>query len=283
MKNTLLKSPIWFACLLLVYSCQKDSNGEINETTVITNVSYGSEPLQKMDVYLPAKRSADTTKVLIALHGGAWSEGDKSDFNGYIAALQQRIPGYAIFNINYRLAAGSSNLFPAQENDVKAALEFIYSKRAEYKISDKFALLGASAGAHLAMLQGYKYTAPVKPKAIVSFFGPGDLVALYGSQPLAAVLLTNVTGTTPTANPTLYQQSSPITFINAGSPPTILLQGGVDPIVPPAQADSLKSKLVQAAVPNQHVFYPTEGHGWFGANLEDSFNKIAAFLNQHVN
>lgn len=283
MKNTFIKNHIWFACLLFISSCQKDPNRETNDTEVIANVSYGSDPLQKMDVYLPAKRSTDTTKVVVLIHGGAWSDGDKSDFNFYIAALQQRLPGYAIFNINYRLVAGSTHLFPAQENDVKAALEFIYSKRTDYKISDKFALLGASAGAHLALLQGYKYTAPVKPKAIVSFFGPGDLILLYNSQPLAGILLTNVTGTTPAANLTLYQQSSPITFINAGSPPTILLQGGADPIVPPAQADSLKAKLVVAGVTNQHVFYPAEGHGWVGPNLEDSFNKIAAFLNQYVN
>lgn len=283
MKSTLLKSPFWLSCLFFISACQKETNDtEVNNAEVMANVSYGTDPLQKMDVYLPANRNTDSTKVITLIHGGAWSDGDKADFNLYISQLQQRIPDYAIFNVNYRLAGNGTNHFPAQENDVKAALEFIYSKRTEYKISGKFALLGASAGAHLALLQGYKYTSPVKPKAIASFFGPVDLVRLFNSQPLAGILLTNVTGTTPAVNLTTYQQSSPITFVAASSPPTIILQGGADPIVPYAQADSLKAHLVQAGVPHQYVFYPSEGHGWTGANLNDSFDKIVAFLEQYV-
>jgi acetyl esterase/lipase len=285
MKNILLKHHIWFFCLLLIASsCQKETdNPDVRDAETIMNVSYGNDALHKMDVYLPAGRTQDSTRVMVLIHEGAWSDGDKAGFNSYIPLLQQRLPGYAIFNINYRLVNNGNNIFPTQENDVKAALEFIYSKRAEYAISDKFALLGASAGGHLALLQGYKYNTPVKPKAIASFFGPVDLIHLYNSNPLAGLLLSGVTGTTPTANAAFYEQSSPITFVNATSPPTILLHGGADPIVPPAQADSLKARLVQAGVPHQHVFYPAEGHGWDGAELNDSMDKIATFLKQHVN
>src|SRR5688572_27628564 len=74
------------------------------------NVAYGANAAQKMDVYLPAGRTS-STKVILVIHGGGWSSGDKADLTPYIDTLKKRLPGYAIFNLNYRLASGTSNLF----------------------------------------------------------------------------------------------------------------------------------------------------------------------------
>jgi len=267
---------------LVSSSCKKDDSPEQDMSVTMLNVSYGTNSQQKMDVYLPATRSTTDTKVMIMIHGGAWNSGDKTDFNEYVDSLKKREPTYAIFNINYRLA-NVSDLFPAQELDVRAAVDFIYNKRQEYKISDKFVLVGASAGAHLALLQGYKYSTPVKPKAIIDFFGPTDLVDMYNNPPNALVqpLLVAVTGVTPTAN-TLYTQSSPINFISSQSPPTMILHGGTDIVVAPSQSILLDTRLQTAGIIHQYFFYPTEGHGWVGANLSDSFNKIQAFLAANV-
>jgi len=267
---------------LVSSSCKKDDSPEQDMSVTMLNVSYGTNSQQKMDVYLPATRSTTDTKVMIMIHGGAWNSGDKTDFNEYVDSLKKREPTYAIFNINYRLA-NVSDLFPAQELDVRAAVDFIYNKRQEYKISDKFVLVGASAGAHLALLQGYKYSTPVKPKAIIDFFGPTDLVDMYNNPPNALVqpLLVAVTGVTPTAN-TLYTQSSPINFISSQSPPTMILHGGTDIVVAPSQSVLLDTRLQTAGIIHQYFFYPTEGHGWVGANLSDSFNKIQAFLAANV-
>ena len=269
---------------IFLSSCKKDDAKEEDMSVTMLNVSYGTNAQQKMDVYLPASRSTTNTKVMIMIHGGGWNTGDKSDFNAYVDSLKRREPSYAIFNINYRLA-NTPDFFPAQEQDVKAALEFIYSKKGEYKISDKFVLVGASAGAHLALLQGYKYSTPVKPKAIIDFFGPTDLIELYNNPPNPFVqpLLSSVTGATPASDNTLYTQSSPITFISSQSPPTMILHGGIDIVVSPSQSASLNAKLVMAGVIRQYILYPAEGHGWVGANLTDSFNKIQAFLAANVN
>ena len=284
-----MKTVLIALAVLALCSCQKENNdpqsgGPVAEETKL-NVAYGSDAAQKMDVYLPASRTTASTKVIVLIHGGGWSTGDKSDFNTFVDTLKKHLPGYAIFNINYRLAAGTSNLFPTQENDVKSAIEYIYSKRNEYLISDKFVTLGASAGGHLALLQAYKYTT-IKIKAVVDFFGPTDMVDLYNNpaSPLApASAVAGVVGATPTTNLTLYQQSSPVNFVTAQTPPTIILQGGVDVLVSPNQSVALKNKLQTAGVPFQYVFYPTENHGWTGANLVDSFDKISAFLSTHVN
>jgi acetyl esterase/lipase len=268
---------------LVFSSCKKNDETEQDQPVSMLNVSYGTNAQQKMDVYLPSNRSTTNTKVIIMIHGGGWNSGDKADFNEYVDSLKKREPSYAIFNINYRLA-NSPDLFPVQEQDVKAAVEFINSKRQEYKISDKFVLVGASAGAHLALLQGYKYSTPIKPKAIIDFFGPTDLVTLYNNppNPLVQPTLLAVTGGTPTTNNTLYTQSSPINFVSSQSPPTMILHGGIDIVVSPSQSVSLDTKLFIAGVTHQYVFYPAEAHGWVGANLTDSFNKIQAFLAANV-
>jgi len=109
------------------------------------------------------------------------------------------------------------------------------------------------------------------------------LVDMYNNPPNALVqpLLVAVTGVTPTAN-TLYTQSSPINFISSQSPPTMILHGGTDIVVAPSQSVLLNTRLQTAGVIHQYFFYPTEGHGWIGANLSDSFNKIQAFLAANV-
>ena len=171
-------------------SCQRNEHAIAEEKNLpakeIRDVFYGQDTAQRMDIYLPANRSIDSTKSIILIHGGGWNSGSKNDFATYIDSFKKRMPGYAIFNLNYRLVDGR-NLFPAQEEDVKAAVDFIVFNSKEYHISkNKLVLLGASAGAHLALLQGYKYNTP-KVAAIVDFFGPTDLTDLFNHPADASI------------------------------------------------------------------------------------------------
>lgn len=276
--------------LMLMVSCQREfviENSNVPATNYV-DIPYGIDPQQTMDFYLPAGRSVAATKVIVMIHGGSWSSGDKADLKQFVDTLKRRVPEYALVNINYRLSAFPANLFPAQENDVKAAIEFIYSKGAEYFFSSKYVLIGVSAGAHLAMLQGYKNTSPVKPKAIVSFSGPSDLTDMYnnpaGGNPLLSVLIASVVGKTPTQDPLLYTNSSPVSFITADTPPTLLLHGDTDPIVKYSQAELVKTKLQATGVVNQYVLYMGSGHldTWTNEVFFDSFNTIQAFLTANV-
>ena len=273
-----------YVCLLAILcfvSCKKKEDA--NAAKTFLNVKYGTDARQAMDVYLPAGRTSETP-VLILIHGGGWTEGNRTDLNVFVDTLKRRLPNYAIFNISYRLAANGQHLFPTQENDVKAAVDFIYSKRSEYGVSDRVALLGASAGAHLALLQAYKYSTPVKAKAVVSFFGPTELVQMYNNppNPLVPLLLASVTGATPATNLSLYQQSSPSNFALTGVAPTLLLHGSNDIIVAASQSMLLHNKLTAANVPSQYIVYPGAGHGdWDAATYADAFAKVAVFLKQY--
>lgn len=249
----------------------------------VTNVSYGKDSLQRMDVYLPAGRSSSTTPSLILIHGGGWNGGSKAEFVPYLDTLKRRLPDYALFNLDYRLVA-NGHLFPAQELDVKVAVEQIAAKAGEYNIHpDKLVLLGFSAGGHLSLLQGYKYQAP-QIKAVVDFFGPTDLLAMYNNpwHQLVPYALQMVTGATPQTNSDIYRSSSPVNFITPQSPPTLILHGGNDEVVNVSQSRLLKQKLDAAGVANELIVYPTERHGWYGTKLTHSFDKVQQFLKQHV-
>jgi len=279
-----LMKRFWVLMLLVSFlSCKKESNNPTPKDETYLNVAYGTDTAQKMDVYLPGVRSITETKVLIVIHGGAWFSGDKSEFTEFVPALKKRLSNYAMFNINYRLAKVGGNFFPTQEDDVKAAVNYIYSKAEEYKINkDKIVLLGASAGAHLALQEAYKNDQG-KIKAVVDFFGPADMTALYNFSPsITRSLMQLLLSGAPTSNPQMYQLSSPINFVSAQSPPTIILHGGKDDVVPIASSVQLKDKLQANGVITVMYTYPNEGHGWFGPTLEDSFDKIAAFLLSQV-
>ena len=111
------------------------------------------------------------------------------------------------------------------------------------------------------------------------------MVAMYNdpasvfAPPASIYLLFNGT---PATQPALYFQSSPINYITAQSPATITLQGGVDILVKPSQQTALHQILNSKNVVNELVIYPTENHGWTGANLVNSFDRVQAFLNAMV-
>ena len=190
-----------------------------------------------------------------------------------------------IANINYRLANQVTNYFPTQERDLNTALQALAAAATEYQISKDVVLLGASAGAHLALLQAYKYTTPIVPKAVISFFGPADMTDLYNRQGNSyyKLGLGLLIGGTPATKPDVFIQASPIHFAGVQAVPTLLLHGGKDALVPVSQSRALKEKLEKTGVPVELVIYPAEGHGWYGANLTDSYARIETFLKKHLN
>ena len=268
-------------------SCQKAINEDASLTSLdLKQVSYGSNTANNMDIYLPAGRNSDSTKVILFIHGGSWSGGDKTDFDDAITAIRSKVTGYAILNINYRLANNGINTFPAQIDDIQAALTFIESRAGEYRINtNKVCLIGASAGAHLALLEAYKNNSLGKIKAIVDLFGPTDLTDLYNNHPFPEIvkpILINFLGTTPDTNPTLYFQASPINYVTAQSVPTKIFHGSDDIVVPIGQSYTLKSKLEANNVKVEMTVYTGEGHGWVGNNLTDTYNQSVQFIKENV-
>lgn len=256
-----------------------------NREAIYKNVAYGEAAAQKMDVYLPANRSAKTP-VIVLIHGGAWMNGDKSSFNEAVSALQKRLPEYAIFNINYRLATyHGQNVWPTQMDDVSSAVQFIKDKSAEYIIDPgSMVMMGASSGAHLGMLQAYKFNTDNSVRAVVDLFGPTDLAYIFTEAPYPPVrlMLNLFLKGTPDTNPDAYRGASPLHQVTKQSPPTIIFHGEADNTVPIVQSEELYKKLQEAGVKSEFVRYQNEGHSWRGKNLEDTYDKLVSFLRKHV-
>ena len=282
-----------FLTTLIFISCKKTDDGLINDVLnpnaeiTLTDIAYASTSSQQnMDVYLPAGRTPSTTYTVIMIHGGSWSGGDKSDFNTDIPNLKPLLGNYAIFNINYRLANGTTILLQQQLNNIDAAINYIYSNATKYSINtNKIAIMGASAGAHLTLLKCYKANTDGKIKAVVDLFGPTDMAWMYNSHPVASLtqpIIVNVMGGTPTSSASVYTSGSPINFVTSTVPPTIIFHGTADPIVPISESINLQAKLQLAGVTNQYITYTGESHGWTGANLTDTYTKAVAFIKNYV-
>lgn len=194
------------------------------------------------DLYRPPV--AGQYPAVVIVYGGAWRSGqpqDNSSLARYLAAQ-----GYAVWTISYRHAP--SHRFPAQLQDVEAALEFIQTHAQEYDSDpQRVALLGKSAGAHLAMLAAYQPRAlPVR--GVVNYYGPINLLNGYYDLPhpdpldVRSVLETFLGGP-PGELDNRYRQASPSHYLRPGLPPTLLIYGRKDRIVMAKFGRSLATAL----------------------------------------
>jgi acetyl esterase/lipase len=258
--------------LVIGAGCKKESGTSDLPLTAtdFQNISYGSSSRNKLDIYLPENRTAATPVVLL-IHGGSWVEGDKSSFTDLAKYWRDR--GFAAATVNYRLTnTVEKNIHPAQVNDVEKAIQFIGSKSGEWKISgDKFALLGASAGGHLALLHSYKYDAGNKVKTVISMAGPTDLTQITNAGPAQTQVVQWLIGASLQAAPQAYAQASPVTHVSATAKPTLLFHGKLDVVVPYQQSVELNTKLKQAGVATKLVLYEDTGHEVINLNHTMSF------------
>ena len=271
MKNNLITYGV-LALFIFFAGCKKDSTDKPDGLKFddLTNLKYGDHASQSLDIYLPENRSGKT-KMIVFVHGGFWIGGDKAEFTELAKLFRDK--GYASASINYRLLnTAENNIHPAQINDLAKALSFLQSKTEDWSISkSEVALIGASAGGHIALLYTYAYDTGNYVKTVVSLAGPTDLSDLRNASPQQSLVLQSFLGASPQTNPAIYRQASPITHVSAGSKPTLLFHGKLDVVVPYQQSVNLKAKLDQFSVKNKLVLYDNLGH-------EVNLNAIPGFI-----
>jgi acetyl esterase/lipase len=276
--------PILFLALL-VQSCQQDKDPIQDENVALElfDLSYGDHARQKMDVFLPANRSMENTRVLIWIHGGAWIDGDKGEFVRFKPWFEAVQEDYAYIALNYRLfdVSTGANKFPNQEEDIKLALAFIKQKLPEWKVSENVILSGGSAGGHLALLHSYKNNSDGLVKVAAAVFPPTELFTLGNGNPLISFLIQTVVGN-PQTDKEMYINSSPINFINSQSVPTTFFHGDTDDVVPINQSYLLEEKLREKNVPMYFEYYPGQGHGFTDQIYRNMIQKIEEFINLNL-
>ncbi|MEO7363821.1 MAG: alpha/beta hydrolase, partial [Gemmatimonadaceae bacterium] len=207
-----------------------------------------------------------------------WQRGTAEDFAEFARFFAAR--GYVVFAIDYRHAPQFR--FPQQLADVKTALVWVRRSAAKYNAdTSRIALLGRSAGAHLAMMAGYDSTlSPVK--AVVSFYGPVDLVESYLHPPSPDVLhIRDVEekfiGTTLERGLDSYKAASPINLVRPGLPPTLLLNGARDNIVERRFGAMLHEKLRAAGDTSVFIDIPWADHAF-----DEVSNGLSGQLSRYV-
>ena len=280
--------------MCFIFSCTTNENGlpdgEIGNSTLkentISNVSYGKNPQQQYDIYLPAGRD-NNTPVILMLHGGAGSSGNKEELNGYVNLIKNKWKNVAIVNMNYRLASNSQKIHHNEiMADIKTVIGHVIDKQNDYHISKNMGIVGGSAGGQLAMIYAYKYNDYKNIKCVANLFGPSIISdwAWYNTNNIwlgsfVGDILTQYVGQPWDEN--VYKSVSPYWNISAESQPTIIFHGNLDPIVPVYQSQWMHGKLNTLKVTNEyHEFLAL--HGFDDTQSQDVVAKMKTFFEKYL-
>ena len=242
------------------------------------------------DVYLPEPATPRTRPAVLYFHGGGWRGGERAYARAWADFLTER--GYALIALDYRLFPPATGV--TAPGDVKCGIRWVKHHAATYGIDpDRLVLFGESAGGHLATLAGYTAGDARLPSscdegdtsvaAIISFYAPSDLVAYSAKAP---VVLQGFTGVPLQEHREQYELLSPINHVGPQSPPTLLIHGEADSVVPLGESRALAARLAQAGVSHALFTLPYAEHGFdiwdggFGRQLARAL--VGRFLQQHA-
>jgi len=234
----------------------------------IKNIEYkniNGKSLQ-LDLYKP-KNLVKPAPLLVFIHGGGWSGGERADYLVYLVAFAKK--GYITATVSYRLLKDGA--YPACVEDITDAVQWFFRNGETYGYDpDRIALIGGSAGAHLAMLAGYGWQKPStkndsillpvsthRIKAVVDIYGPADLTTEFARNNST---VTSFLAHTYAEAPQLFTEASPIHYLDKNDPPTMILQGTSDQTVPVSQSDDLKERLDSLGIPNVYYRVPLWPH-----------------------
>lgn len=233
---------------------------QTGRVTVERDVVFGTGGGRDLrcNIYWPPAAGDGRPSVLL-VHGGGWTTGDREQLHGY-GILLGRI-GYVCVATEYRLAGEAR--WPAQIHDVKAALRWMRANSARLGIDPgKIAISGNSAGAHLSLLaagtanrpefegDGGNAGAGTQVAAAIGFYAPTQLYD--PAQPLREELsfLFGRGYTEATA-----RAASPIEYASTDFPPTLLITGNRDELVPDEASFRMYQALARAGAPVElHVY-----------------------------
>ena len=192
--------------------------------------------------------------LVIVIHGGAWSAGNKWQVRDHARELAQA--GFVAVAINYRLAP--AHRLSEQVDDCRAGLVWAASQADAWKAdASRVCLWGYSAGGHLASLLATD-PQPGEPTicAVVAGGAPCDFEFLSLDSPG----LVHVLGGTRAQIPDVYLQASPIEHVTAETPPFFLFHGESDALVPPSCSQRMYERLREMHVESDYHLVPKRGH-----------------------
>jgi acetyl esterase/lipase len=207
--------------------------------------------------------------------------------------------GFAIASVDYRLSTQAA--FPAQIHDIKAAIRFLRAKSELYHLNaKKLAIVGSSAGGHLAALvgvtNGHEELEGNVGKDLDHSSAVQCIISLYGASNLQTILsqstdfglqmrvpaLELLLGGQPDQKPELAKLASPVAQLDQNDPALLLIHGDADPQMPAAQSQEFEKAYEDLRLPVEYLLMPESKHG--GPEFYDHERTaiMAKFLRNHL-
>lgn len=252
------------------------------------NIEYshpGGFSLQ-MDARIP--EGEGPFPAVIVVHGGGWVSGDRRyNVQPLFAPLQEA--GFASFSISYRLLSDPMN-FGIASQDVWAAVRYVRAHAAEFNVDPKrIALIGESAGAHLASMAALRGVVGEEVRGVVSIYGPTDLEQLARTSNLVPPSIREQVKGTAWEQVLLagLRQLSPVRHVRADAPPFLLIHGTADTVVPIEQSQTFCDRLRAEGGTCDLYTVPGGGHGirWWEStrDLASGYKqRMVEWLKRHV-
>lgn len=265
------------------------------------DVDYAGDQLEghKLDIYVP-QDGAERHKVIVLIYGSAWFANNAKQAAYGSMGKPLVDSGFAVVSINHRASVEAR--FPAQINDVKAAIRFIRAKADDYGLDTSFVgITGFSSGGHLsslaAMTNGVKQytvggttmdiegtvgnhlTQSSRVDALVDWFGPLDMSRMEGctgykgADSPEAVLL----GGAPAERPDAVALMNPMTYVDDADPMALVIHGDADSVVPYCQSVFFSEVLKAKGRLADFITVPNGEHGPVTFN-EDTFRRMCDFF-----
>lgn len=218
---------------------------------VTERVPYGDEAVQFADLTVPAGEGP--FPVVVFVHGGFWRDAYGLDLARPQAA-DAASRGYATWNVEYRRVGDPGGGYPGTLADVAAAVDRLAGLAAEFRLDlDRVAVVGHSAGGHLALWIGQRGALPAGavgagPEVVPSIVvGQAPVADLSANTDLGGGAVAAFMGGSPTDIPAAFDIADPGRLLPV-LVPQLVVQGGDDEIVPPDRADTYVRTVDSASV-----------------------------------
>jgi acetyl esterase/lipase len=251
---------------------------------VASNIEYKSidSASLKLDVYAPVLLLGDDPWVqypdtvrpaVIFFHGGGWVSGDRTSRIPLILPYLEKY--WCLVNVDYRIADGTHACIEDCATDCKDAINWVIKNAASFKIdTSRLYLAGESAGGHLALLTGLKFTYPCRIAGIINWYGISDMEDLYSTWNNPP-FFDRMTMSSGEATHEMLKRNSPVNCINHTDVPVISIHGDNDAVVPIAQSQKLHKMLDNKGIRNKLVVIKGKKHGNFSAeDLSMAYEEI---------
>jgi len=273
-------------------------------TLVESDLEYAVHDGTRLVGTLYRPENLPSCRVVIAVHGGGWKSGSSNRYERWGHWLSKR--GLALFAIEYRLADKPATRFPACLVDVMAAVRFIHASAKLYNLDqDRIALMGDSAGAHLASLAALignsthlleQDNAPQPPiRAVVSIYGVYDLLAQWEHDQVCRPrdqITEGLMGFSPLDDKFAYFEASPMAYTSTKAPrASFMIVWGTDDDVVDCGSQSVRfvKELKQSGQFVRPIPIVGAPHFWIDQPIEEigSFTgflapKLLRFLNDKI-